>query len=128
MGEFVIDLGYSPASLKAHERSTFSFFLLDDQQKPLDYKHAWVRITKGDDIWFAGPIASEERNALLTYTFATPGAYEIAVRFFNEEGMIVQTQFQLDVKGRTGSSQLLFGIPLIVFLLVLLYFLFGRKK
>lgn len=128
VGDFVIDLGYSPAVLNTKDRSTLSLFLLNDQQKPLDYDHVWVRITHGDSILFAGPIASEERNGLFTYTFPYPGQYQITVRFFNEEELIVQTEFQVKVEGANDASLFFFGLPVIGVIFIFLYFLFRKKK
>ena len=107
LGEYRLDIGYSPPIFEAQDPSIFDFDLLfDETNEQVVFSDIWVRIVKGKKTVFATGIHKPDFGGVtMVYSFPEKGDYELTVRFQNEGEKIVEGSFPLEVQGRTETSE-----------------------
>ena len=144
VGNYLIDLSYSPEEPVAGQNIQFGLSLLDNETKEIaDFENAWVRISKGNEVLFASTLERTTSNvASFLYTFTESGVYETTVRFqkFNEEipeirlaEIIVETDFNIVVGGDVAarksraSKDLIIGFIIGAILGIIISLILRRK-
>ena len=122
VGDYLVDVGYSPDEVKEGEAVQFDFSLWNnalDQEEP--FTDIWVRISQSNKTVFAGGIVKPGFGPTgITYVFPERGEYEIMLRFQNNESSLVETSFPItaEVGGETTGGNTFFSTNLFVTLLV----------
>ena len=102
VGSYIADFGYSPAPPVAGGKAIIAFNLLNATTRQLIVPDSvWVRISSGDEIFFAGTFHPEASHVAFTYTFGT-GNYDIKARYRVGES-VVESDFKLEVSGDKGG-------------------------
>jgi hypothetical protein len=120
---YIIDLGYSPEDLHTYEESHIALRLLDTERREISFDHAWIRITRGNDIFLSTNIYPVLGNAAVTYLFPSSGEYDLTVRFMKNDVALVEHTFTLHVESHTNWLLLL-----VTFLIVLVIGIKIKKK
>ena len=100
VGNYLIDIGYTPEELIAGKSAYFDFKLYEKGSSPgsADYTQVWVRIEKDGETVFASGIANMNVGTVgMVYAFADGGEYTISARYEKGETVIVETAFALEV-------------------------------
>ena len=107
LGEYRVDIGYSPPILEARDPSIFDFdLLLDETSERAVFSGIWVRIVQGKKTVFATGIHKPDfGNITMVYSFPEKGDYELIVRFQNEGEKIVEGSFPIEVQGGVETSE-----------------------
>jgi hypothetical protein len=116
VGEYLFDIGYS-SELSANDLIRFDLSIADALTKELiPFSSAWVRITKGEETLFAGPIGyGEFGKPGFSIVFPYEGDYELSVRFEKGSDTISRASFSLKVA--PGESENESVTPIIVALI-----------
>lgn len=119
---YIADFGYSPEHLTTKETSFFSLNLVNETtQDAIDITSTWVRISKGDEIFFSGEFEGKDGNSNFNYKFDKGGNYQIDVRFINEDKTLVETNYDIKVNGGLNCYWTMFivlGILAITLILI----------
>ena len=110
VGEYTVDVGYEPASIKSSMPARFDFALWKDDEATgmqADYDHVWVRIIYDKETFLATGIARQEVGpTTLLYTFDASGSYSLETSFRDKEGNdIAVANFPITVAGRADSQE-----------------------
>jgi hypothetical protein len=124
---YVVDLGYEPAVMKANEKTVIALSLLNASTSDIvDFDGLWVRIFS-DEVVFAGTFKQEAGNAAFTFTFPEAGSYELTARFFDDEKMVVETDFAVEVGDDGDVNQFSYSSIIILALTILVLFLIFKR-
>ena len=120
VGDYFIDVGYSPTEIRAGEAVRFDFSLSSETtNEEVLFQNIWLRIMKDNQTVFAGGL-SRARFGLtgITYTFHEKGGYEIFLRFESEDETIVETSFPFTVQsGGENPTATVFSLNSLFILL-----------
>jgi len=144
---YLIDFGYDPEMLMTDEQIRFTLAILDNEtQGTIDFENAWVRVAKGEDIFFASTLARAISNDVsFLYNFRDPGAHEVTVRFqkYSEDAppelqipeTLIETTFIVDVMASHTARESRVSRDLVVgFVLgmaiggIVMFFIRGKRK
>jgi len=126
VGDYQLDLGYSPESLKMDEPAILAFDLANAiTEEVIEPTSVWVRIADSQGVLFAGTFYPESQQVLFTYTFPHEGNYKITARFKDDKATIVETGFEIEVGG--GKTATLQHYLAGVLILIAAGFLFMKR-
>jgi len=127
---YVVDLGWDPEFPKLNEKVAISINIANATDFDIvDPTSVWVRISSERDVVFAGTLNPKLGNAALIYTFPEEGSFDINIRIFDKEELLIDTDFFLNVKGKTDYSKIIIlFLLLIILVMVLKNVLFKHKK
>ena len=113
---YLLDFGYEPANLEVGKNSILAFNLVNETTEEIIVPESvWVRISKGDKIFFAGTFFPEAKNVNFAYIFPEPGDYEIKARFKEGDVMLAEHVFDVRVSGfNAGLALMAFGIVSVI--------------
>lgn len=95
---YLIDIGYGPDAIAAGQRLRLDFDLiaLDISTTSDLFTDVWVRITKGDELYFSANVAEPYFGpTVLNLLLPDPGEYDIYTRYQNDATNVVDTTFTL---------------------------------
>lgn len=108
LGDWNVTISSVPAQLEPGE-ATLSISLMQGDETPVVGEPVWVRISDGDDVFFAGSFVTDQSGlATFTYRFDRPGTYDLTVEANNN-----RVTLPFDVH---GQYLLLFGFLASVFI------------
>ena len=114
---YIIDFGYEPIP-KAEEKVTLAFNLLNaSTDEIIPFTDVWLRISS-KEVVLSTNIIQQADHVALTYTFPYPDTYDIKIRFRNNDNLLVEEDFSLEVKGK--SNFLLYVLLTIILILIVL--------
>lgn len=117
----IIDFGYSPEKPVAGETSNFAINLVDEAtEMPLNITKVWIRISKGNDVFFAGTFSPEKASTAFTYVFPESGNYTLDAKFYNSKTLIEEQSIFIDVKGSENNRLNYLYIAAFAFIIYLL--------
>ena len=111
VGEYLLDVGYSPEIVSEGDQVRFDFDILNnDTQEGVEFDDIWVRIEKDGEVFLAGGLGKQKFGATgLTYNFLESGSYEIFVRYSKDSSSLAETSFRFavtDVPTKTPFMEL----------------------
>ena len=126
---YVIDLGYDPKVPQANQKIIFVVNLFNETtDEVIEPTSVWIRISSSKDVVFAGTFKPDLGNIAFSFTFPETDAYEITTRFFDDEEIMVETDFDINVEGKTNYSNIIiFVLSLILAIFILKSILFKPK-
>jgi hypothetical protein len=113
VGEYVFDIGYS-SDFIADDFIRFDLSLLKGVDKtPIPFSDAWVRISQGEKLLFAGPIAyGEFGKPGFSFVFPEAGDYTLSIRFEDSLKSLSEASVPIQVKPSAESGKSLpFALP-----------------
>jgi len=127
---YLIDFGYDPKNPIANEKTIIVISLFNETtQEVIEPTKVWIRISSSKDVVFAGTFKPETQNIAFSFTFPESGDFEITTRFFEDENLIVEADFDLNVKGKADYSKIIIlFLFLIILVMVVKSVLFKPKK
>ena len=127
---YLIDFGYDPKNPIANEKTIIVISLFNETtQEVIEPTKVWIRISSSNDVVFAGTFKPETQNIAFSFTFPESGTFEITTRFFEDENLIVEADFDLNVKGKSDYSKIIIlFLFLIILVMVVKSVLFKPKK
>ena len=127
---YLIDFGYDPKKPIANEKTIIVISLFNETtQEVIEPTKVWIRISSSNDVVFAGTFKPETQNIAFSFTFPESGTFEITTRFFEDENLIVETDFDINVRGKADYSIIIIlFLSLILLVIVLKSILFKPKK
>lgn len=131
VGEYLVDLGYSPENPHSTDELTIALNLVNDSTgKLIEPDKVWVRISTDKEIVFAGNFAPEAGNVVFSYIVPYASKYEITARFFDESGeSLVEHSFEFDVvQSPVGGETLYLIRGLLIATIVAYGYKLVRKK
>lgn len=118
---YIIDFGYSPKAIKSGYPVNFAINLVNETtKKPVEITSIWTRISKNEEILFAGEIAAEDSSVVFSYVPAYSGNYVFDFEFRQGNKVLEKQNFDLDIKKSDKNIYLiagLIGLIIIVFCL-----------
>ncbi|MFQ5531704.1 MAG: hypothetical protein ACE5ES_03760 [Candidatus Nanoarchaeia archaeon] len=125
---YIIDFGFSPKNPTENVPINIAFNLVNETTKELiEPEKVWIRITNKENIVFSGTFHPEAEHILFKYTFPKKGNYEIKARFFENDKVITETSFSINIKQKTFLLEPTF-IILIAFIIIILFRIIKTKK
>lgn len=123
---------YDETDLALWGYTTFGFFLKDSNSNIVDLENVWFRITKDNEVIFAGPISGKGQPPIATISFAKEGTYKIYTRFQKDEKTQKDANFEITVpkieNNKTFlSKSLAVALPFISGVILSALFFFGFK-
>jgi len=127
---YIIDLSFDPKEPQKNQKTVFAISLFNETtQEVIESTKVWVRISSSKDVVFAGTFKPELQNIAFSYTFPESGSFEISTKFFDNENLIVEADFDLNVKGKIDYSNIIIlFLFLIIIVMILKSVLFKPKK
>ncbi|MCH8004026.1 MAG: hypothetical protein IH934_05335 [Nanoarchaeota archaeon] len=127
---YLIDFGYDPKNPIANEKTVIVISLFNETtNEVIEPTSMWIRVSSTEDVIFAGTFKPENQNVAFSFTFPHGDVFEITTRFFEDENLIVETDFDINVKGKTYYSKIIIlFLSLILLVIVLKSILFKPKK
>jgi len=120
---YLIDFGYDPKNPIANEKIIIVISLFNETtNEVIEPTNVWIRISSAVDVIFAGTFKPEAQNVAFSFTFPHGDVFEITARFFEDEKLIAETDFDINVKGKTDYS-----IIIILFLSLMLLVIFLKS-
>jgi len=123
VGPYLLDVGWDPAHPVAGEKTSLAINVVDAQTlEKTTFSGAWLRISKGEKIFFAGNLQMDEGSTALTFVFPEEGEWTLDVQFAE-----YKEKTTVKVQPKQVGENFVFaivGILLVVFALVL----FKRKR
>lgn len=103
--DYFFDIGYS-SEFVANDFIRFNLSLFSaDKKREVPFTNAWVRITKGDETVFAGPIAHDNfGKSGFSFAFSSAGDYSLSVRFEDGGSSLAQETFSIKVSSAKSDS------------------------
>ncbi|MBI4018896.1 MAG: hypothetical protein HY364_01420 [Candidatus Aenigmarchaeota archaeon] len=122
VGGYLADFGHSPGNISSGESGILAFNLANvTTGDALIPQNVWVRISKGDDVTFAGSFAPHGGSVTFTYLFPEAGVYTIKARYFGNESILAEADFAVRIEERasdnTFTTAFLFLLGLFVVIL-----------
>lgn len=102
---YVVTVNISEQTVRTNEPVRFDFLLFDEAtQEEVPFTDLWMRISRGQLMYFAGGISRPEFGATgFSYRFIEEGEYSVNVRYQQDGNGIVEYTIPVVVTG-TGSS------------------------
>ena len=118
---YLVNFGYDPAKLQAEQKTVFAINLVNGTTgEAISPDKVWIRISSSKDSVFAGNFNPENSNVAFTYTFPYADKYDIALRFFKDNNLLVEANFEIEVMGKNNFNYAYAAI-LLVFLAILFF-------
>ena len=126
---FLVDLGWDPKVPQANQKTVFVVNLFNGTiDEVIEPTSVWIRISSSKDVVFAGTFKPDLGNIAFSFTFPETDVYEITTRFFDDEEIMVETDFDINVEGKTNYSNIIiFVLSLILAIFILKGILFKPK-
>ena len=111
VGGYLADFGYSPANITAGQSAILTFNRGNaTSEEALQPESVWVRISRGDDVLFAGTFAPQAGNVAFTYVFPEGGVYGVKTRYFSSERVLAEADFSAEVRERNSYNLLVLAV------------------
>ncbi len=120
IGNYVADFGYSPGNVTEGQRVIIAFNLLNATTRDLIVPDSvWVRISSGNDIFFAGTLYPESSHVVFDYQFVGSGKYVVDAQFrLGDEKL--RSDFDMEVSKKSDNRNVVFAAVSIIVAVILL--------
>lgn len=105
VGEYLFDIGYSSEFVAGDFVRLDLSLLKNDTREVVPFGDAWVRISQGEKLLFAGPIAyGEFGKPGFSFVFPEAGDYTLSIRFENSLKSLAESAIPIRVKPAPESA------------------------
>lgn len=130
---YQIDFGYSPENPQISDNVAIALTLFNNtNQEVIEPESVWVRISSSKNVIFAGTLKPLNGNIAFTFKFPEVDDYEVLVRFNQDKKALVETNFNLKIKGPIISTSkftyLIISILVLIIILIVLLYLKSLKN
>lgn len=121
-GPYLVDIGYDPQNIVEDTQVRLDFALFNaTSSEAIDYTDIWLRVERENALYYAGGIPVARLGPTgISYRFPDAGTYDVTLRFQDEDQILADAAFTLDVsvneEGGSGAG----SSPLFTALLLLL--------
>lgn len=121
VGPYLLDAGWDPERPIVGESTSFAVNIVDSHTfTPSNFSSVLIRLSKNDEIFFAGNLELKGGSASFAYTFPEGGEWDLEIQFG-------QYKEKIDVSVRENSQT--HWIPLAIIAIAILgYFAITRMK
>lgn len=122
---YLIDFGYDPAEPQSGQKTVFAINLVNETTlEAIETDKLWIRISSTKDSVFAGNLKPDYGNAAFTFAFPSAGKYEFALKFFKDENLLAETNFEVEAKENINFNYI---YAAVLAALAILFFAYRKK-
>jgi len=124
---FIFEFGSHQLKPTTSEKNIMTFSFYNSTKTPLETDNLWIRISKGNTIFFSSTDFSFKTNGpvTLTYLFTKPGNYTIDLST-KDENKTLKTSFPVEVVEE--QSFFIYILPFVFILIIISIIILWRRR